>query len=403
MGMGNIATTGMSVALSNMEVISNNIANANTYGFKRTTANFADLFPSGNDASSTSIGLGVSLTGTQQDFSTGGPTSTSSPSDLAINGNGFFILKDPAGTTSYTRYGHFLFDQSSGYFLSQTGARLQGFLANNGTVPSGSVATDLKIDTSPVAAKATSNITQSFLNLSSSDAIPSVTPFDPTNTSSYNYTTTTQIFDSLGTSHSLSLYYVKNAANDWTVNAYVDNNSIGAGSLVFTSSGALSSQTGLSSLSFAPGTGAASPQTIDVSMTGATQYGSADSSFPFTIDGYPAGTFQTYQIDQNGLVSAVYSNGQPATVMGQVAIADFTSQQSLQDIGNQSWKATTNSGTAIVNQLNSSNNITQGALELSNVDLATEMVNLINSQNTFQANAQVEQTYNQIMQTVIKL
>lgn len=403
MGMGNIATTGMQAALSNMEIISNNIANANTFGFKRTTANFADLFPSGNDASSTSIGLGVSMTGTQQDFSTGGPTQTNSPSDLAINGSGFFLLKDPStGSTTYTRYGHFLFDQTSGYFLSGS-QRLQGFPAVNGTVPSGSVPSDLFVNTSPVAAKATATVTQSFLNLSSSDAIPSVTPFDPTNTSTYNYTTSTQIFDSLGTKHNLSLYYVKNSQNDWAVNAYVDGTSIGAGSLTFTTAGSLSSATGLSSLNFAPGTGAASPQTIKISMTGATQFGSADSSFPFTIDGYPAGSFQTYQIDKNGLVSAVYNNGQPPVVMGQVSIANFQSQQSLQDIGNQSWHSTTASGSAIVNQSNSTNNISQGALELSNVDLATEMVNLISSQNTFQANAQVEQTFNTIMQTIIKL
>src|SRR6185312_13260948 len=129
MGMGNIATTGMQAAMSNMEVISNNIANANTGGFKQSTASFSDIFPSGNAASGPQIGIGVALESVTQDFSPGGFESTGLPANMAIAGSGFFILKDSSsGQVTYSRYGNFELDQTSG-FLVNGNNRLQGFPA----------------------------------------------------------------------------------------------------------------------------------------------------------------------------------------------------------------------------------------------------------------------------------
>ncbi|RDI39958.1 flagellar hook protein FlgE [Aquicella lusitana] len=400
MGIGNIATTGMQAAMTNMEVISNNIANSNTFGYKGSYANFADMYPSGSNASSVQAGLGVSVSGIQQDFSPGGPTPTGIASDLTITNDGFFVLKDASsGQTSYSRFGRFNFNQ--GYFMVGN-QRLQGFPAVNNTIPPGSTPTDLYINTASIPAQATGTITQQQLNLNASDSVPSTTPFDPNDPTSFNFSSTATVYDSLGSSNTLNLYYVKTAANEWTVNAYVNGTSVGTGSLTFSSDGTLSSATGLSNLSFSPTSGATSPQVFSVSMTGATQYANPYTANPFSSDGYAAGNFTGYTIDKNGKVTVNYSNNQ-TTVAGQIALAMFQSPQGLQNVGNMSWIATSDSGEPNVNQANSQNGIQQAALEMSNVDLASEMVSLITAQNIFQANAQVEQVYNQVMQTVTKL
>lgn len=402
MGMGDIANSGMQAAMQSMDVISNNIANANTPAFKRSTISFSDLYPSGN-ASSVQIGLGVAVTGVQQDFTPGGPVETNQLSDMSINGSGFFVMKDQtSGALSYSRYGSFNFNETTGYFMMGN-SRLQGYAAANGVIPSGSSPTDLQINTDLIQAEPTANVTQQQLNLNPTDVPPTVTPFSTTNTATYNYTTVSDMYDSLGTINKLQLYYVKSATlNTWSVNAYVNGNSVGTGTMTFNTNGTLLSSSGLSSLSFSPTSGAASPQIIDVSMAGATQTGTQYNSTSFAVDGYGSGEFSGYLIDTNGNITAQYSNGQ-SVLAGQVALADFQSPQYLQNLGNNLYGATTNSGPATVNQTNSVSNISQGTLENSNVDLATEMVNLITAQNTFQANAQVEQTYVQVMQTVIKL
>lgn len=400
MGIGNIATSGMQAAMTNMEVISNNISNANTMAFKSSYANFADLYPNGS-ASSVQPGLGVSVTSVKQNFATGGPIQTSRPEDLAITNQGFFIYRDAAsGQTSYSRYGSLTF--SNGYLMVGNG-RLQGYAAVNGSVPSGSTATDLFISTSAMAAKATSTVTQQSLNLNASDSLPATGVFATNDPTSYNFSSTSTIYDSLGATNTLQLYYVKTSANHWTVNVYVNNTSVGSGTLVFNgANGALSSTAGLGALSFNPTSGATSPQTFAISMTGATQYSQGYNAKPFTSDGYQAGNYIDFSIDENGKVTVNYDNKQQL-VAGQIALALFQSPEGLQNIGNMSWYATTASGSPTITQENSQNAIRQSSLEMSNVDLASEMVNLMSAQNIFQANAQVEQTYNQVMQTVNKL
>lgn len=408
MGIGNIATTGMQAAMTDMEVISNNIANAGTYAFKASTANFADLYPSGNNASSVQAGLGVTVTDIEQNFAPTGSSPTGSQSDLAINKNGFFVLTDPnSGTTSYTRNGHFSFQ--NGYLVSTTGARLQGFLSPDGkTIPQGGSPQDLLISTAPMPAKASTSITvpPGILNLNSNDTIPTTTPFNPSTQTSYNFSTTTPIYDSLGNTANITLYYVKTSANNWTVNAYVAGSpptSLGVGSLTFNGSGTLVSQTGgLNALSYSPTTGATSPQVFNANLTNITQFGAPDSAGALQTDGFQSGQFSNYVVDENGVVSAEYSNKQ-SIIAGQVAIANFISPTGLNYEGNMSWGASSASGPANVSLNNSAGNIKQYNLELSNVDLANEMVNLVNAQNNFSANAQVEQVYSQVMQTVTKL
>lgn len=413
MGMGNIATTGMQAAMQDMDIISNNIANAGTYGFKKSGANFSDIYTPGNGANQ--IGLGVNLASISQDFTAIGATQTGIQSNLAINSNGFFVVTDQnTGATSYARNGQFVFDKSTGMF-SYNNQILQGFISTDGsTIPSGGSPSNLVVNTSPVPAVATANLTlsnQNLLNLCSNDTVPAVSPFSPTNLNSYNTVSNSTVYDSLGNANQLSLYYVKTASNTWSVYAAITPpnsttatviNQSTPGTLTFSATGALSSSSGLGSLSFSPATGATSPQTFAIDMTGATQFGTADNAGVFTGDGKSAGTYVNYAIDKDGIVNVSYSNGTTLKA-GQVALANFSNPQGLEYLGNGMWSATSTSGLPTVNPENSASNITSGALEASNVDLAQELVKLINAQNTFQANAQVEQTYNQVMQTVTKL
>lgn len=396
MGIGNIADTGMQAAMSNMEVISHNIANANTIGFKKSYINFSDIYPSSN-GSSNMIGLGVDVSSVNQNFAAGSYTRTSQPLDLAINNNGFFILKDPAsGQTSYTRAGRF--EATNGY-VTFGNQRLQGFKAVNNAIPAGGSVSDIQIDNAALPASATSKV--GFKTNLDSNSVTPAGVFDPNDSTSYNYQSSDKMFDSLGNLHDITTYYVKTSANNWSVNVYVDGASVGSGSLTFSTSGQLTSSTGLNNLSYSPTTGATTPQTFSVDMTGSTQFGSANSVIS-SHDGYEPGNFTGVNLDNNGMVYMLYSNGQKQ-LAGQVAIANFQSPEGLIDIGNMSWVESSSSGSAVISQNNSLGNIRTGYVELSNVDLTTEMVNLLNAQHTFQANAQVENTYNEVMNTVIKL
>lgn len=398
MGIGNIATTGMKAAMTDMEVISNNISNAGTPAFKASHTNFADIYPT--NASTVQAGLGVAVTGIQQSFTPGGPTATGLASDLCIMNNGFFVMRDASSSQlSYTRYGGFALS-NDGYFTLGN-QHLQGYAAVNNTIPSGSPISDLFVNTSPIPAAASTTVSQQNLNLNAADGVKTI-PFDPNDQSSFNYSSVATVYDSLGTENHLNLYYLKTSANEWTVNAYMNGASIGTGSLTFSSDGSLATSVGLDALSFNPTSGATSPQVFEVDMAGATQFSAAYNTNPFSSDGYSAGTYSGYTIDKNGEVSVQYSNKQNVLV-GKIALATFRSPEGLQNIGNMSWIETDASGTPNVAQTNSEAAIQQGSLEMANVDLASEMVKLITVQNIFQANAQVEQTYNEVMQTVTQL
>ena len=411
MGMGNIATSGMQAAMSEMSVISNNIANANTIGFKKSYASFQDVYPSGNGTSGPQIGLGVDLQAITQNFSAGGSRDTGFPSNMQITNSGFFILKDATtGQTTYSRDGSFGFDKDTGYFFNGN-QNLQGFLAVNGTIPSGALPTDLKIDTSAMLPQATTKVYQKGVNLDSNVAPPAVTPFNPADTSTYNLTSSSKVYDSLGNANTINLYYVRPSAGATTWNVYaalspsntILNASAPVGNLTFNSSGVLTSSSTIN-LSFSPGGGAATPQSVSYDMTNITQNASnASSGQLLPLDGYAPGTFNTFTIDPDGVVTAIYAGNGLKKVVGQVALANFTSPESLQYMGKSNWNATTDSGVPIISPNNSKSAIKANAIELSNVDMATELVGLINAQSTFQANAQVEQTYNQVMQTVTKL
>lgn len=398
MGIGNIASSGIKAALTHMESISNNIANVNTLGFKKTLVNFADIY-SGMGGGSKGIGLGTRVHSVQQSFATGRIESSERALDLRLSNDGFFIEKDPvSGRVVYTRAGRMGVD-NDGYIMGFNGV-LQGYPATDGTVSATGNLVDLKIPTAPIPAEATDNIGFQMNLDAGEEAI--LDPFDKDNKDTYNHSSTETVYDSLGQNYTVTTYYVKTASNSWDVHVVVDDTEIGSGNLNFNSEGVLVSSTGLTGLSFTPTSGAVSPQNFDIDVSSFTQYKGENKVYDHFHNGMSSGTFNGLSIDDDGRIQVSYSNGL-TRVEGQIAVAKFRSPQGLLQSDNMSWIESTESGPALVSPDNSQNAIKSQSLEYSNVDLSDELVKLIGAQHDFQANAQVQQTYNQILQTIENL
>jgi flagellar hook protein FlgE len=398
-GIGTIATSGMQAAMSNMQEISNNIANANTIGFKKASVNFGDI--NSQSTGGKSSGLGVKVTSISQDFSAGQIETTNQGLDISLNTeNGFFIQRDVvSGISTYTRAGRFSLD-SDGYIMGLNG-RIQGFPAINGQVSTTGQLTDLQVPQTPSPPVPTTTASQIF-NLNSSSEIPAV-PFNLNDPSSYNYRVDSTIYDSLGAPNALTVYYVNTGLNTWDAQVAINGTSLGApGTITFNTDGTFASATGLDALSWNPPAGASTPQALELDLSKSTQFASENEVVSNTVDGSPAGLPTGFNIDNNGLINIYYSNGQ-TKVQGQFAVAKFNSPESLARSENMSWIPTSLSGVATVNVSASSNAFNSGTIELSNVDLTQELVSLLSSQHDFQANAQVQQTYNQVLQTIEKL
>jgi flagellar hook protein FlgE len=398
-----IALSGLSAASSALDVTSNNIANSNTIGFKDAQAQFADVYSSGAvNLNTATSGEGVRITGAPQQFTQGDINTTSSPLDMAISGNGFFTLNTANGYV-YTRDGEFSED-SQGNVVSATGGFLQVYppLATGG-FNTGALQ-DLNLNTAQSAPAATTAGVVN-LNLPSNETVPTQAPFSPTNSSTYSQSTSTTVYDSLGNSYPATFFFSKTAAaNQWTVNMTVNGTAVGtAQTLTFSNSGVLTAPAN-GNLTFAgynPPDGAAA-MSMAFNFSDTTQYGTSFGVNTITQNGFTTGQLSTVSISTAGIVSAVYTNGR-STQLGQLAIANFPDPQGLQQLGNTEWAQTYTSGVAVQGTAGSANfgTIQSSSLESSNVDLTTELVNMITEQRAFQANAQVVTTADQMSQTVI--
>ena len=400
-----IALSGLTAASSDLDVTANNVANANTAGFKESRAEFADVYASGAVNLNTSVvGEGVRLASTAQQFNQGNISTTSSNLDLAISGDGFFTLKDASGLV-YSRNGQFAEDKN-GNIVSATGQALQVYppLVNGG-FNTGTLS-DLNLQSAQSAPLASSAGT-AILNLPANSTAPTVAPFDPTNSQTYNQSTSTTVYDSLGNAYPATFYFTQTATpNQWNVNMTVNGTQVGtAQTLTFSSTGAVSAPAGgaLPFNGFAP-PGGANPMNLTFNFGAATQYGAQFGVTSITQNGYATGQLSTVAIDPSGVVSAVYTNGR-STQLGQLALANFPNPQGLKQLGDTNWSETFTSGNVVQGTAASAGfgSIQSGALESSNVDLTTELVNMITAQRAFQANAQVITTSNQLSQAVINM
>jgi flagellar hook protein FlgE len=403
-----IALSGLTAASSDLDVTANNVANADTVGFKGSRAEFADVYASGAVNLNTSItGEGVRLDTSAQQFTQGNISTTSSNLDLAISGDGFFTVKDASGV-EYSRNGQFSEDKN-GNVVNATGQALQVYPPTaNGGFNTGALS-DLNLQTAQSAPLATTSGT-AILNLPA-DSTPPALAFDPTNSATYNESTSTTVYDSLGTSHTATLYFSQGATtastSTWNVNMTIDGTQVTATppTLTYDSNGAITPPTAgaVSFSGYTPADGA-NPLTVSLDFSKSTQYGGSFGVTAITQNGYATGQLSTVSIDPSGIVSAVYTNGR-STQLGQLAMANFPNPQGLKQLGDTNWAETFTSGTVVSGTAGAAGfgTIQSGALESSNVDLTTQLVNMITAQRAFQANAQVVTTANQLSQTVINI
>ena len=440
----NVGLSGLYAANKSLDVTGNNIANVATVGFKSSRAEFADQYAQSirGTAGGTNTGSGVTVSTVSQQFTQGTlTTGTGRSLDLAINGNGFFMLSNN-GEKLYTRAGSFHTD-ADGYIVDNSGNNLQGYSVDaQGNVATG-VISSLKVDSSNLAPQATTSMTIAS-NLDSTSDIPSVSTFDPSDTNSYTTTYSTPIYDSQGNEHTLDQYFAKTGTNTWTMYSLVDGRSISdpssttadATDLTFDSSGALiTSGTGAPDTTDSPnialGTdgvftinnwipatsttvgstttwssngAAGNADGVKLNMLATTQTNSVSGAISKTQDGYATGQISAMSIDATGNMFATYTNGQ-SKVIGQVSLTNFANVQGLASAGGTNWRETYASGIPVTGTPESGTlgSLTGEALEESNVDLTEELVNLIKAQSNYQANAKTISTESTIMQTTIQM
>ncbi|MFM0058119.1 flagellar hook-basal body complex protein [Paraburkholderia phytofirmans] len=496
--------SGLSASSSDLDVIGNNIANANTVGFKSGAAQFADMYANSvATAVGNQVGIGTKLAEVQQQFSQGTITSTNQALDVAINGNGFFQLSNN-GSLVYSRNGVFQLDKN-GNITNAQGLQLMGYAANSSGIINTAQTVPLTVPTANISPQATTKITAG-LNLNAQDPLmlgtPTVTPtlvagstlttpgatitntasgtnndsytvnftspttytvtdttlgtttaaatytagtaislgngqtitlngtpatgdsvaiaptpvaFNQNSSSTYNYSTSTTVYDSLGGSQTVNMYFAKTSAGTWNVYA---GTSTGTAQLIghanFNSSGTLLGTTDASgtatttpfayNFSIPTTDGSSTPQKLTLNIAGTTQYGGKDGVNSLQPDGYAAGTLTSFTIGADGTLTGNYSNQQTAA-LGQIVLANFSNQNGLVNLGNNEFQQTSASGVAQISAPGSTNHgvLQGGAVENSNVDLTSELVNLITAQRNYQANAQTIKTQQTVDQTLINL
>ena len=403
--------SGLNASASNLDVIGNNIANSGTIGFKSGSVQFSDVYAGSR------VGLGAEVAGVSQNFSAGAVQTSSRALDVAItNGDGLFRLASPGGEIAYSRNGQFNMDKS-GFIVNSGGYQLTGYpIGSNGAVAGGSPA-PLQLPTSAMAPKPTEKVTAQF-NLDSRSVTPTATPFDSTNSATYNYANAVTMFDSLGNSHELATFFVKaqaNAAatppvaeNTWKVYAAADGVVVNTSNntLTFDPKGVMSPSIqpiNVIGLNFA--NGSTSPMSVALDVTGTTQFGNANEVNKLTQNGYTSGVLSSFAIEQNGTVTGKYSNEQ-TQALGKIVLSSFMNPNGLKSLGGNLWTETAASGGPLTGSPGDGTKLgglTSGAVEASNVDLTSELVNLIIAQRTYQANAQTVKTQDQVLQTLVNL
>lgn len=415
--------SGLNATSQQLAVIGNNVANANTVGFKESTSKFSDVYAASlNGGGATQIGIGTKLAKVSQQFTQGNITNTNNTLDVAINGNGFFIMSQN-GVVTYTRNGQFEMDKD-GYIVNSEGKRLRGNSAEN---LEGSSPVDIQINTSDLPPKTSTQVTGK-LNLNSDSAIidQSVKPFNPSDATTYTNSTSITVYDALGNSHTVQNYFVKTAANTWTTYTTANGSVVppkanaadpytATGTIRFTADGAYATSappagsTNPLQVTFTPTnkdgnpTGAAN-MTLRLDYTESTQYGSGFSVNKLAQDGYTSGRIANFSIGSDGIIVGRYSNGQ-SQALGRVVLANFVNPNGLRSLGGNQWQSSFDSGEALIGAPGSSTLgvLQSSAVEDSNVDLTAELVNMIMAQRVYQANSQTIKTQDQVLQTLVNM
>ncbi|TDM08704.1 MAG: flagellar hook protein FlgE [Ideonella sp. MAG2] len=412
--------SGLNAMSKNLEVIGNNIANANTYGFKASRAEFADMYANAlNGNGGQNVGIGVTVAAVSQQFLQGNITSTDNPMDMAINGGGFFQLTDGFNPMTYSRNGQFKVDKD-GFITNNGGLKLVGYAADLEGVIQPGLAVPLQLPTAGIAPARTTEIDMEF-NLDSrlkvTDPGSATSPrVDFTDATTYNKATSLTVYDTKGQPVALTYYFQKSATDQWNVYITANGKTMGGTetdpqpmtTLTFEAGGANPSPSSLT-LDIPASTNGEGAETlaipgVDLSFSGSTQYGAEFGVTNLGQNGYAPGKLSSIVVESSGIVMARYSNGQSKPA-GQVELATFRNLQGLQPIGGNGWQRTFASGDPIVGTPGVGNMgvLQAGALEDSKTDLTGELVNMITAQRNYQANAQTIKTMDQVLQTLVNL
>jgi len=442
--------SGLNVAAKNLDVIGNNVSNANTVGFKQSQAQFADVYTAAQGGSTMpAIGIGTKVATVAQQFGQGNVSITSNPLDLAISGNGFFQL-DNKGEVKYSRNGQFQLNKD-GFVVNSQGHTLTGYKADpvTGVISAGTTG-PIQLPTQAITPSPTS-AAQVGLNLDSRETSPRVKVFNPNDSESYNRSTAMTVFDTLGNEHVMNMYFVKADApvNTWNTYLTVDNQPVNGaaapaagaegapaatpeagaaggaapgakpvptgtllGTLTFNSVGALESTNPASTpkgvmnipggIVFANGSSTPQPMTLDFNSS--TQFGAQFGVTTLNQNGYTSGQLTGFSTSADGTILGRYTNGQ-SKALAQVVLANFANEQGLQPLGNNEWGITAASGQALIGKPGTASLgvLQSGAVEDSNVDLTAELVNMIMAQRVYQANAQSIKAQDSILQTITNI
>lgn len=450
MGILSSLFTGVSGLNANgnaLSVIGNNVANLSTIGFKSSRSVFADLISSslGGAGGAIQTGLGVSLNGVQGNFSQGSLSTTSNALDLAIDGNGFFVLRDTSGAPFYSRAGQFHLDAQN-RIVDPSGFFLQGYQVNaSGLITASIGGVTLPTTTAPPNSTTTVDI---GANLNSQSATSTFSLADPNGTSQFS--TSFTVFDSLGNGHLLTTYFSKTAANTWDYNIVGSTNEVvtanydvsninaslglvrlASGTLTFATSGALDTESVITSydsgtpagtaggvvgqaqidfvgattdqlITFDFGTSVTTDGGAGVDLT--TQFGSPSGLVQQTQNGFSAGALQAFSVETNGTINGRFSNGQ-VRPLAQLALARFPDPLGLVRTGKNTFAESGTSGQPLVGPATSAGlgRILSSTLELSNVDLGESFIEMIAAQRGFQANSRVITTSDDILQELVNL
>ena len=412
--------SGLNASSKNLEIIGNNIANANTFGTKVSRAEFADVYAAAlNGAGTNSVGIGTTMAAVAQQFTQGAITTSDNPMDLAINGAGFFQITDGKSPVQYSRNGQFKVDRD-GFIVNAFGKQLMGYAADGLGVIQPGQAVSLQLPTGGVSPKPTGRM-DIEMNLDSRKGV--TTPvagaaIDFNDAATYNNATSLTLYDAKGQEVALTYYFQKTATDTWNVYATANGASVlgvpGApdpiSTITFAADGSAPiSPIGPITFTVPASVNSAGAETLELTdiilnTGGATQFGSAFTVTDLRQDGFSSGQLVAIAIENNGIITARYSNGQSRPA-GQIEVATFRNPQGLQPSGNNAWSRTYASGDPVTGVPGDGNLgvLQSGALEESNVDLTGELVQMITAQRIYQANAQTIKAQDQVLQTLVNL
>jgi len=388
-----IALSALQAINNQLDNISQNIANTGTTGYKSSRTNFAAMYasssPNGVRAASTTQTLDVA----------GGLLSTGRNLDVAIAGNGYFMVKDSTGVMNYTRVGVFDVDKQ-GVLVDHMGRQVQGYGVTAGNAALGNLG-NLTVPTGQIPAQASTSV-DFVANLSADWSVPA-NAFDPADSSSYNSSTVSVVYDSLGRQHTVTQYFVKTANNTVEVHYQNENAAVGTSTLKFTTAGQLDTAAStVAAVNLTPAGANALSVTFD--YAGTTQFAGDTSTTTNASDGYASGTMVNVLVGADGSVNAQYSNGMVQSV-GVIALATFPSDSGLTAVDGTSWQASAKSGAALIGTPGTGQlgELESQQLEQSNVEVASELVDLMGAQRNYQANTKVISTQNEIMQSLMQV